>query len=77
MSFQSNDDLSPMNHHILAFNLSSSATMTGADMDRHIDSALEGFGIGWTGEAGPCLPYGQCNTDIDNQGCGSYRSTIL
>ena len=79
MSFPTNNDVSPMNQNILSFNLPTEACagMTGADMDRHIDTALRSLGWGGMEDNVPCTPYGQCNVDIDHQGCGSYHANIL
>ncbi len=70
MSFR-NNDLSPMNQNILSLGFSQDpSSMTGADLDRHIDNALQSFGL-W-GDSTPCMPYNHCTSDIDNNGCSAF-----
>ncbi len=77
MSFHHNADLSPMNQNILSLGFSQDpASMTGADLDRHIDNALQTFGLGWSEDTTPCMPYNHCTSDVDNNGCAALGLRI-
>ena len=68
-----NSDISPLNASILSFEISSAA-MTDADMDRHIESVLNRT-VGSLMDPEPCMSNGNCPMDIETQ-CGGYTRRV-